>query len=210
VHNPWLDIPLGDYEAHMDLPTVGQARLIADQLQFLLRDRSPSSVAIVGCAGGNGFEELAAAGVSRTVGVDINPRYVEEARRRHGKKIAGLELYVADIENPAPLFDPVELVYAALVLEYVDVALAMKMLRAHCLADGGLAVLLQMPHETFSPVSSSPYASMQLLGPAMRLVSTAELSHHAQEAGFEAERSITVESTTGKRFSLETFRVGIR
>jgi hypothetical protein len=27
TRNPWLDIPLGDYEAHMALPAVGQSQL---------------------------------------------------------------------------------------------------------------------------------------------------------------------------------------
>ncbi len=28
--NPWLDIPLADYEGHMSLPSIDQARMIAD------------------------------------------------------------------------------------------------------------------------------------------------------------------------------------
>ena len=51
MRNPWLDIPLADYEAHMALPTVGQQQLIADQLGTLIGTYSPSSVAIIGCAG---------------------------------------------------------------------------------------------------------------------------------------------------------------
>ena len=54
--NPWLTIPLADYEAHMALPQVGQARLLADLFAAELRVGSPSSVAVLGCAGGNGFE----------------------------------------------------------------------------------------------------------------------------------------------------------
>jgi DNA-binding transcriptional ArsR family regulator len=52
MRNPWLDIPLADYEAHMALPTIGQDRLIADHLSALIRTYEPSSVAILGCAGG--------------------------------------------------------------------------------------------------------------------------------------------------------------
>ena len=42
--NPWLDIPLADYEAHMALPATGQARLIADELEILVRAHSPSQL----------------------------------------------------------------------------------------------------------------------------------------------------------------------
>jgi hypothetical protein len=36
MSNPWLSIPLDDYEGHMSLPAVGQARMIAEQLDFAL------------------------------------------------------------------------------------------------------------------------------------------------------------------------------
>lgn len=46
MRSPWLDIPLGDYQAHMALPAIGQLQLIADQLNILVRTYAPSSVAI--------------------------------------------------------------------------------------------------------------------------------------------------------------------
>ena len=69
--NPWLTIPLADYEAHMALPQVGQAQLLADLFAAELHARSPSSVAVLGCAGGNGFER--APSTLRVVGVDVAP-----------------------------------------------------------------------------------------------------------------------------------------
>ena len=104
MRNPWLDIPLGDYEGHMALPSIGQSQLIADQLDALLRMHAPSSVAIVGCAGGNGLERLIDTSVSRVVGVDINPQYVEEARRRYEGRVRSLTLLVGDIQTSALLF----------------------------------------------------------------------------------------------------------
>lgn len=87
--NPWLDIPLADYEAHMALPTVGRARLIADELDNLVRSHSPASVAIIGCAGGNGFDCLADTTVGRVVGLDLNPQYIEQAQARYERRISG-------------------------------------------------------------------------------------------------------------------------
>jgi hypothetical protein len=58
--NPWLTIPLSDYEAHTALPQVGQAQLLADLFAAELR-----ALAVVGrgarCAGGNGFEHAPSA-----------------------------------------------------------------------------------------------------------------------------------------------------
>ena len=43
--NPWLTIPLADYEAHMALPQVGQAQLLADLFAALVLEYvEPESV----------------------------------------------------------------------------------------------------------------------------------------------------------------------
>lgn len=80
--NPWLEIPLADYEGHMALPEVAQAAYLADTLERLVKDHAPQSVAVIGCAGGNGFDRLARTKVPRVVGADINPAYLAEAKRR--------------------------------------------------------------------------------------------------------------------------------
>ena len=207
MRNPWLDIPLGDYEAHMALPAIGQSQLIADQLDILVRTYSPPSVAILGCAGGNGFERLIDTSVRRVVGVDINPQYVEEARQRYVGRVPGLELLVGDIQSSAWPFEPVDLIYAALVFEYVDVARTMSVLRRNCKPKGILAVLTQVPHMTLPEVSPSPYASLQLLEPGMHLLSHEELQRYATQIGFMPEDSRTILSAGGKQFTVETFRL---
>ena len=49
--SPWLDIPLADYEGHMSLPEVGQARLLADLLAAAIDRHALRSIAVLGCAG---------------------------------------------------------------------------------------------------------------------------------------------------------------
>jgi hypothetical protein len=53
IASPWLDIPLADYEGHMALPEIAQARMLAGELERAVRQHTPSSVAIIGCSGGN-------------------------------------------------------------------------------------------------------------------------------------------------------------
>jgi SAM-dependent methyltransferase len=207
MRNNWLDIPLADYEAHMALPAIGPSQLIADELDILVRTHAPSSVAILGCAGGNGFERVLDTGVRRVVGIDINPRYIEEARQRHAKRVPGLELLVGDIQTSARLFEPVDFIYAALVFEYVDAARAMSLVRRHCKREGILAVLSQIPHETMSEVSPSPYTSLQLLEPAIHLLAHEELHRHATQVGFTPENTRNILSPGGKQFTVETFRL---
>jgi trans-aconitate methyltransferase len=193
----------------MALPAIGQSPLIADQLNTLIRTYSPSSVAIAGCAGGNGFDYLVGSRTRRVVGVDINPEYIEQARRRYAERIPGLELYTTDIQSSALIFHPVDLIYAALLFEYVDLAQTMSSLRHHCNTDGILAVMSQLPHETVTHVSPSPYTSLQRLAPGMRLVPQLELQRLARQVGFSLEHSRVISSPGGKRFCVDEFRLGL-
>ena len=206
MSNPWLEIPLADYEAHMALPSIGQSQLIADQLDGLVRTFCPHSIGIIGCAGGNGLDRLAGTSVNRVVGVDLNPEYIEQTRRRYEGRFADLELYIADIQTALSLFEPVDLLYVALVLEYVDLDRTMSVLWRHCKNNGVLAVISQLPHETITEVSPSPYTTLCRLAPVMRLVSRKELQLRAGHTGFCPEHSSTVLSPSGKIFSVETFR----
>jgi hypothetical protein len=206
MRNPWLDIPLGDYEAHMTLPSVGQATMLAAQFELLIARKSPASVAVIGCAGGNGLERIADGEPTKVVAVDLNPKYVEETRNRHGPRLPGLELYCADVQSPALRFGPVDLIYAALIFEYVDVASTLATLRRNCSPHGTLAVLLQLPSPEQHVVSASPYASLGALGPVIRLVAPMDLRTAAEAAGFTCEVSSTIQIASGKRFALQIFQ----
>lgn len=45
MNNPWLTIPLEDYEGHMALPDVGQAQMLANEFELLLKSHAPNSSA---------------------------------------------------------------------------------------------------------------------------------------------------------------------
>jgi SAM-dependent methyltransferase len=144
MNNPWLDVPLSDYEAHMSLPTVAQAEMLAAQFSDALRMFLPESVAVIGCAGGNGFDRIPSA-TKRVVGVDINPSYIASASFRYQGSIPGLEFHVADIQSAPLAFDPVDLIFAALVFEYVSLPAALSNLSRVCRPGGRLVSVLQQP-----------------------------------------------------------------
>jgi SAM-dependent methyltransferase len=89
-----------------------QARMLADELESAVRQHAPSSVAIIGCSGGNGFERLIGTTVELIVAIDINPTYVAAAQARFGTQLPQLVLCVADIQNPLPNITPVEMIFA--------------------------------------------------------------------------------------------------
>jgi SAM-dependent methyltransferase len=156
AENPWLTIPIEDYEAHMALPGIGQARMLAEELTRATSTISARSVAVVGCSGGNGLEALPAS-VRRIVAIDINPAYVETVRGRFGGRSAVLEPFVADIQKGAPPGPPVDLVYAGLIFEYVEIAPTMTTLRALCAPGGRWSPSSSFPAtaETLSPTPPS-------------------------------------------------------
>ena len=202
--NAWLDIPLEDYEAHMALPSIGQARMLSDQLQLLTARKSPRSIAVAGCAGGNGLERLGP-GVTRIVAIDINPAYLAALEARHSAPLPGLEVHCADVESPALTFEPVDLIYAGLIFEYVDAAAALATFKRNARPGAALAVLLQLPGEGQDAVSPSPYRTLSKLAGSMRLVPPAQLQRAAAAAGFVLEDLRVIGLNSGRRFHLQLF-----
>ena len=204
--NPWLKVPLEDYERHMDLPEIGQAMMLNEAMARSVREFRPQSVAIAGCAGGNGIVRIATMGVNRIAGIDVNAEYLAAVHRRLGSWMPGLELHLADIQTGVPDCAPVDLVFAGLILEYVEVAATLQVLRALCAPGGTLVIVLQRASENKPAVSKSPYTSLQALASVLQLRDPAAVTAAALLAGFteHSRRSEVLES--GKAFEILSFR----
>ena len=57
-NNPWLHIPLDDYERHMSHLLVGQSTLLNALTKKYLDKTKPGIVIFLGVAGGNGLEHI--------------------------------------------------------------------------------------------------------------------------------------------------------
>lgn len=207
MRNPWLDIPLEDYEAHMSLPYVGQARLLADILGNVLDRYRPTSVALVGCAGGNGLKEVAARPIDRAVGVDINASYIDQARSRWATELPMLSLFVGDIQTDDFAFEPVDLVFAGLLLEYVEVPKTLERIRSMLHPNGTLVTVIQLPNASATQVTPSLFFSLRILEESMRLVSSDEVRTSAMKSGFREIDEQTVKAVSAKEFSVQAFRL---
>jgi len=205
--SPWLTIPLDDYEAHMALPAVGQAQMLAEQLAILIERHAPASVAVMGCAGGNGLERFESTCVRRVVAVDINPKYIAVSKIRYANRLANLDLRCADIESPGLQFEPVELIYAALILEYTNTVATLATLKRNLRPGGTLAAILQLAHPQQHAITPSDYRTLKALSSAFKLVVPADLSAQASAAGFEFVDSSAIDLPSGKRFQLQTFKL---
>jgi hypothetical protein len=205
--NPWLDIPLEDYEGHMALPQVAQAQMLAQVFGQALNRYMPASVEVLGCAGGNGFDRISPETTHRVVGIDLHPAYVRRARERYDGRIPGLQLLAGDALAPDLIFPPVQLVFAGLFFEYVDPALALSRIRRCMLPPGGMLVsVVQLPSARVPEVTPSPYARLGTLSAVMHLVPPDELAKLAADNGFCLIEDRTVVAGGGKRFQVQGFR----
>jgi hypothetical protein len=98
MSDPWLSIPLADYEGHMGADNVQQLSTLSGLFKRVLDICLPDSVAVLGIAGGNGLEHANPATIKRIVGVDINPGYLDEVRRRFVTH-PNLELHCVDLSQ---------------------------------------------------------------------------------------------------------------
>ncbi len=206
MKNPWLDIALADYEGHMSSPGVAQARLLADIFAEQLDIHKPRSLAVLGCAGGNGFERIASDITRRVVGVDLNGEYLNAVRVRFGTGFGQLELVEGDIQAATVAFAPVDLVYASLILEYVDVASTLRRVRDVLNPGGAFVTVVQLPAVHLPAVTLSPYTSLQVLEAVMRFVAPEDLRAAAEHNGLRQLSAATRQTPPGKRFEVQVFR----
>jgi trans-aconitate methyltransferase len=205
MKNPWLDIPLDDYESHMALPQVGQSQLLSRVLREAIESYKPSSVALLGCAGGNGLEQVASTSVERVVGIDINQQYLERAAARYKDQVARLEFFAGDLGVDRFVFAPVDLVFAGLIFEYVDTAKLLDQALSMLAAGGRLISVVQLP-SPIEDVTPSPYTSLKRLSSTLRVVSPKQLMVLAREAGFDTETERLVTASGGKGFHVSVLR----
>jgi SAM-dependent methyltransferase len=202
----WRQVSAADYDGHMGHAAVDQSRLLADLLAEAAARWGPRRILIPGAATGNGLERLHGLSLERVTTVDVVPAYLECLRARHTGALAGLEIIQADLEAWEP--DPVayDLVWCALVLEYVEPGPLLKRL-ARSLAPGGhLRLVLQRPAEGHGRVSETPFLGVRILEPAITLRDPVEVAREARRAGLERVEERTVHSSAGKPFHLSDWR----
>ena len=207
MRHPWLEIPIGDYEAHMALPSVGQAQLLGTALQRTVIQFQPRSLAVFGVAGGNGLELVARAMVRRVVALDFNPDYLALCTRRHATSFDQFEPVLHDLSQGPPAIAPVECIFAGLVLEYLCVELFSGYLASLLTTGGSFAALLQLPSATVPEISASPFASLTRLEPTFSFVHPTSLDDALSARGFSRITSERYDLDSGKSFYYASYQI---
>ena len=197
--NPWLQIPLADYEGHMQSAGVEQLAVLSRLFGEVLHLCKPASVAILGVAGGNGLEHIDSSVTGRIAGVDLNPEYLAIARERFSH-LQGLELHCVDLSISRLRLAPLELVHAALVFEHAGVGLCLENALSLVAPGGVFSVILQLPSEISQGVAANPFASIQLLKPNFALIDVAWFRQTIAARGFVLSQEATHSLAGGKSF----------
>lgn len=197
--NPWVALPLDDYEGHMGSPGVDQLAPLADLFGEALIRLRPRSVAVLGVAGGNGLEHVDGTLTTRVVGIDVNPGYLDATRRRF-PDLRGLELLCADLESDVLLLEPVAMVHAALVFEHAGTAQCLDTAVSLVSPGGHLSVVLQLPSTEHAAVTPSPFASMASLADDFAFVDPHQLRRGLARRELRLTHQARRILSTGKAF----------
>lgn len=117
--NPWEEIPLSDYESHMQLQSVQQLQMMNKMMRRQFSLCEADTVMILGVAGGNGLEHVVARGFKHVLGVDINPDYLRQCEKRYPQLDGVLECICADLTISDTVLPHADLLIANLLIEYI-------------------------------------------------------------------------------------------
>ena len=205
--NPWLSIPLGDYEGHMNHPTVQQLRALSELFKHAVIHAKPRSVAVLGVAGGNGLQHVTDRDIVRVVAIDINQQFLEATRARFARfgSSASLELHCADLTVDQIRIKPVDLVHAALIFEHAGTENALENAVSLVGRHGRLSVVLQLPTPEQMPVAPTAFESMQALRDHFAFVDRDRLHLSLEDRGFVPDTELTWPLRGNKAFWLGVF-----
>jgi hypothetical protein len=203
MQNPWLNIPLEDYEGHMSSPGVAQLNALADLFEETLTYCRPESVAILGIAGGNGLDRIDLRVTKRVIGIDIHGGYLDAVRRRYPQ--LPLRLLCLDLEHDQVDEEPVALVHAALILEHTGIEQCLQNAASLVAPGGHLTVVLQLPSPLQAEVSPTRFAAMRSLSACFHFVDPAKLQEALQSIAFNVRHRTRCELPSGKAFWLGIF-----
>jgi len=181
--NPWLHIPLEDYEQHMSHQMVGQSTLLNTLTKKYLEEINPETIIFLGIAGGNGLEHIDNKITKNVYGIDINQDYLDTAFKRYSHRIPSLQLLKLDITQQSESICKADFIWAALILEYTGTDRALEFCKNNLLKDGHLIVSIQANNNKTS-VSPTGIESVKRAGEIFSIVDPEELLSKAKENGY--------------------------
>jgi len=200
--NPWLNIPLEDYERHMSHHLVGQSILLNSLTKKYLDETKPETVVFLGIAGGNGLEHIDNNITKSVIGIDINQDYLHTTSIRYKRAIASLQLINLDIVKNSVSICKADLVWAALILEYAGIDKVLEFCTNNIRESGHFVVSIQSNNNKQS-VSPTGIESLNTVEDIYSIVNPDNLLSKAAELGYRLIEKVENGLPNGK--SIITF-----
>ncbi len=203
--NPWLKIPIEDYEAHMSSPNVGQQQMLNLIFKELLNQFNPKKIAVVGCTSGNGFEHVDFDYIDKLLGIDINPEFINSAKEKFGDAGKKIDLVCADIQDYDFGKMKFDLIHCALIFEYISVEKVLLKSVNSLNPNGILSVVLQLANSDKPAVSKTEYKSLESLSSLINLHTVGDFKKIAEKSGLKEIEGRTIKLKSGKEFYFGIF-----
>ena len=198
MKNPWEEISLTDYEAHMRLDSVMQLQSLNELMRDQLSAYPASRVMILGVAGGNGLEHIPKGRFERVYGVDVNAAYLETAARRHPELEGVLECLRADLTDASCRLPEADMVIADLLIEYIGYVCFQRAVRRVSPRYVSCVIQINAPGHW---VSDSPYLhTFDTLEQVHRQVEEAPLREAMLKTGYHEIKTLERVLPNGKKF----------
>jgi hypothetical protein len=182
--NPWLHIPLEDYERHMSHHTVGQSSLLNALTKKYLDATQPETVIFLGIAGGNGLEHIDNQITQIVYGIDVNQDYLDTSFKRYKQRVPSLQLMKLDITQHSKSICKADFIWAALVLEYTGIDKALSFCTNNIYKEGHLVISIQA-NNNIPSVSATGIESVKKAGEIFSIVDPEELLSKAAQNGYK-------------------------
>ena len=205
--HPWLGIDLEVYERHMADPQVGQLQRLHEITGEQLATYPTRTVGVLGVAGGNGLDLIAPASVDAVYGYDVNPVYLATCESRYGAVLGGrLHLVETRIDRSVTI-EPVGLLIANLVIEYVGVEEFVAFVRANVHAIGTLSCVIQRNDNESFVSATDQSSSFRGLASVSSDVDSSTLTAALSAAGFPAVYGAEYPLPNGKALVRMDFQI---
>lgn len=184
----------------MVLPEVDQFAPLGEIFSTALEKFRPQRAAILGCATGNGIGAVDFEKIEKLYALDINPDFIEILKKRYSKDISKIQPITCDLDADDPKLSNIDMIYAALIFEYVDPEALMEKIARWLSPEGFLVAVLQLPCKDIPEISPSPFRSLEKLSSIMNLVKPEEICALAIEQGMRLVDYDLVKLRSGKEF----------
>lgn len=119
MNNPWNEIDINVYEAHMSSKNVMQLQLLNSIMKQQLSDYEHCYVSILGIAGGIGLNNIDITTTKKVYAIDVNSKYLEICKQRYHSLGNILELICCDLADVQTILPFSDIIICNLIIEYL-------------------------------------------------------------------------------------------